>query len=974
MGRNAPILHYDPLQRVIRTDSPNGTFSKVEFDSWQQVTWDENDTVLESQWYGDRGSPNPASADPADPETRAAWLAAHHANTPTTVHLDALARTFLSIANNGTAGNYETRTELDIEGNPRSLTDAVGRKVMTYDYDLLGHVIQQRSMEAGDRWMLSNVAGKLIRKWDSLNRSFTTRYDALQRPTHGFVQVGAGELILLERSLYGETHPQANRNLRGKLYQHYDGAGVSTNEQYDFKGNLLQSSRQFAKVYQQRVDWIVLRDLTDLGAIATAAVPQLESKLFTILTRYDALNRPIALVTPHTATIRPNVIQPTYNEAKLLEKVDVWLRQTTVPTTLLNPATANLHAVTDINYNARGQRVAIAYSNQATTRYSYDPKTFRLTRLLTTRPQFSETDNQSAQDLRYTYDPVGNVTQIYDHADIQNIIYFRNQRVEPGARYEYDPLYRLLKATGREHLGQTAGVLNAPQQTDSDDAFRMGLSHPGDGNAMGNYTEEYDYDAVGNILKLIHQAASGGWTRHYAYNEPSLLELGKVSDRLSRTSLPGDDPSRPYSARYEYDAHGNMTRMPHLPLMRWDDHDQLQASSTQVVNSGTPETTYYVYNAGGQRVRKVTERQAPADGTPTRRKEHLYLGGFEIYREYGGDGTTRTLERETLHIMDDKQRIALIETKTLDTTDNTNLNTSLIRYQYSNHLGSACLELDETGNVISYEEYYLYGNTSYQAGRTAAEVGLKRYRYTGKERDEENSLYYHDARYFIPWLGRWVSCDPLGIAADGTNLYRYTRNNPIRYSDKAGTDPDDTDKDQNPPGRSTVPGPGSNDVLGSTQPAQVGSDVQMQNLGPTQNAFVPRAIRPYATLEATGSGLLQSATDPRQGATGLLGGGLQARFTLNPNTELGVGGTYGRVFTLNGVPLSGPANVGSVYGSIHLSEAQPANTDSVNFRGGLLRAGRSQFWRGTQWRDELVRLRRWGLFLGMAKQWFLPWS
>ncbi len=47
-------------------------------------------------------------------------------------------------------------------------------------------------------------------------------------------------------------------------------------------------------------------------------------------------------------------------------------------------------------------------------------------------------------------------------------------------------------------------------------------------------------------------------------------------------------------------------------------------------------------------------------------KERVYLGGFEIYREYGGDGLEVTLERETLHIMDDKQRIALVETKTVD--------------------------------------------------------------------------------------------------------------------------------------------------------------------------------------------------------------------------------------------------------------------------------------------------------------------
>ena len=47
-----------------------------------------------------------------------------------------------------------------------------------------------------------------------------------------------------------------------------------------------------------------------------------------------------------------------------------------------------------------------------------------------------------------------------------------------------------------------------------------------------------------------------------------------------------------------------------------------------------------------------------------------------------------------------------------------------------------------TAQIISYEEYYPYGSTSYQAGRSAAEVSLKRYRYTGMERDEETGLYH----------------------------------------------------------------------------------------------------------------------------------------------------------------------------------------------------------------------------------------
>ena len=69
--------------------------------------------------------------------------------------------------------------------------------------------------------------------------------------------------------------------------------------------------------------------------------------------------------------------------------------------------------------------------------------------------------------------------------------------------------------------------------------------------------------------------------------------------------------------------------------------------------------------------------------------------------------------RETLHIMDDKQRIALVETRT---QGNDRLAPQqLIRYQFGNHLGSASLELDDQAQIISYEEYTPYGSTSYQA-------------------------------------------------------------------------------------------------------------------------------------------------------------------------------------------------------------------------------------------------------------------
>ena len=68
--------------------------------------------------------------------------------------------------------------------------------------------------------------------------------------------------------------------------------------------------------------------------------------------------------------------------------------------------------------------------------------------------------------------------------------------------------------------------------------------------------------------------------------------------------------------------------------------------------------------------------------------------------------------------MDDKQRIALVETKRDQRATTSRRRRNSIRYQFGNHLGSASLELDEEAQLISYEEYHPYGSTAFQAVRS----------------------------------------------------------------------------------------------------------------------------------------------------------------------------------------------------------------------------------------------------------------
>jgi len=770
------VPFYDPVERVIATLHPNNTWEKLVFNPWRQNTWDVNDTVLiepqsdddvggyvrhylaglEQQsggwatWYSGRvdGALGPQ-------ERIAAAKAAAHAGTPAQTWFDSLGRSCLVIAHNRVRRHGEaaeqylpTRMVLDIEGNTRAIVDARGRTVVRYGYDMLGNRLRQESMEAGWRLSLVAVDGKTTYSWNARGFQSHIEYDPLRRPLRTFVSDpdDPGRKRLHARTEYGEGQPDDLRwNLRGKVFRQHDGAGVVTNETYDFKGNLLHASRQLAAEYRQSVD---LRSPVSL-----------EERVYSSHLHYDALNRPIVATAPDGSIVRTS-----YNEANLLERVDANLRGDEEVTVV----------VSGVDYNARGQRTSITYGNGAQTDYAYDPLTFRLT------AQRTRQGDTTLQELTYIYDPIGNITHIDDKA--QQAVYFRNRRVDPHAAYTYDAIYQLVEATGREHLGQTAGGPSATKPSSAGDGARTRLAHPNDGNAMARYLERYEYDAVGNVLQVLHRGADqshAGWKRIYRYAEPSPLEPGATSNRLTTTTTVGDDASRPIT----YDAHGNITSMPELPGMAWNHNDQLQATTRQQVgDGGVPETTYHIYDAAGQRVRKVTDGMAAPGGTPAPRQERIYLGGFELSRTYGAGGEL-TLERESLHILDDRQRIALVEQRTVGEDDGM---ARLLRYQLADQLGSVSVELDGDGRIISYEEYYPYGSTAYQAVRSQVETP-KRYRYTGKERDQESGLYHNGVRYYAPWLGRWTSCDPIGTET-GVNLYRYVSNNPIIKQDPTGFD------------------------------------------------------------------------------------------------------------------------------------------------------------------------------------------
>ena len=212
--------------------------------------------------------------------------------------------------------------------------------------------------------------------------------------------------------------------------------------------------------------------------------------------------------------------------------------------------------VQQILYNPHGQRALVILGSATMIRYVYDPQTFRLTRL---RSEPVSTNPPSPpppiQDYGYAYDLVGNLLSLHDQTPGSGISPTPDHL---DRAFTYDPLYRLTSATGREcDIPPPAPWLDIPRCTDL--------------TKVRAYTETYTYDEVGSLIKLAHQAGTGGFTR--SYNIPSGSNQVTAMTTGSTTY------------QYAYDASGNMISETTSRLFEWNHANQLATFRNQTPNA-----------------------------------------------------------------------------------------------------------------------------------------------------------------------------------------------------------------------------------------------------------------------------------------------------------------------------------------------------------------------------------------------------
>ena len=105
--------------------------------------------------------------------------------------------------------------------------------------------------------------------------------------------------------------------------------------------------------------------------------------------------------------------------------------------------------------------------------------------------------------------------------------------------------------------------------------------------------------------------------------------------------------------------------------------------------------------------------------------------------------------------------------------------TSIHSYQFDG-LGSAIALTNSSGSVVNLYEYSVYGELS-----ASDPNHPNRFLFTGREFDKDTGLYYYRARYYNPYIGRFLQTDPIGYG-DGMNWYNYCGNNSVNRADPSG--------------------------------------------------------------------------------------------------------------------------------------------------------------------------------------------
>ncbi|MEM3434464.1 MAG: RHS repeat-associated core domain-containing protein [Candidatus Methanomethyliaceae archaeon] len=198
--------------------------------------------------------------------------------------------------------------------------------------------------------------------------------------------------------------------------------------------------------------------------------------------------------------------------------------------------------------------------------------------------------------------------------------------------------------------------------------------------------------------------------------------------------------------KYWYDAAGNATRR----ITTGQDITLSYDHENRLTGISGGATATYVYDGDGKLVKKTIA------GTTTTLIGNYYelAGGTAKKHYYAGDVRIAVREGDTLY------------------------------WLLTDHLGSTAVTTWSGGSRSAEVRYMPFGLERYEYGSQKTD-----YRFTGQRIEDSLDLYFYNARWYDPVIGRFIQPDtivPNPGNPQNLNRYSYVLNNPPRYTDPTG--------------------------------------------------------------------------------------------------------------------------------------------------------------------------------------------
>lgn len=692
---------------------------------------------------GDNGSPTaPATASFRDGSDPWAIIATDSLGKVRKSYHDAYGRVTRIIENNDGA-EYTTRFSYSPTGDLTQVTDHASN-VTLIAYDSLGRKTSMTDPDMGAWSYVYDDAGRLIRQTDAKTQKIEFDYlDALGRMTAKRVYDSSATLARTTTYHYDTNGGDSGYSVfPGQLFKVVDSEGWQKTS-YDFRGRVLQTTRY-------------------IDHTATA---------YTTQSTYDEADRPLEVTYPGSTLVK---VKNTYGSVGQLIKVES-LAGTGVNETFYHSPL----------FNDLGQVTQYCYGNGLTTSFDYFANSKRLQTLRTSKP-----GGGYHQSLTYTYDEASNIRSIADGvyggnaaASLNSITYDGLHRLTgftrngAGFTFSYDPLGNMLTNGENGGAAYTYGGARPHAVTS---ALGKTYGYDGNGNMTARGSQTLEYDEENRLTRVVQSAGNvifgyaDDGARLYRYSASgTTVWIGGIYEEKNGKVL----------CHVFADGKRVATFEPQSGLTGLIENNSMLARA----KSWLTRAADWPFQQGRTLWMAMLLPLCAILGASIffRRRDPVTTGNRPPPRS-GSLLSTLNPQLSTRPAFLSPLLIVALFVATTPTHVWAATYTPVFYYYSPDHLGSSSVMTDRAGDLVQHYEYGAYGHERFVDNTSAFGVSN---RYTGQVFDEETSLYYYNARYYDPELGRFTQPDtvvPELNNPQALNRYAYVLNNPLVYSDPTG--------------------------------------------------------------------------------------------------------------------------------------------------------------------------------------------